>query len=109
MIFQDFQLESPVKKQPKKLNGKKVGENAVGMVPLFCVEYEGIYLEHLDELKDFRYVIQPRAVKRSFKEFLNLQTRLEMNKTTKKEIMDIRSPNQWLNLPFRCVKCKYAF
>lgn len=68
--------------------------------PLFCIHYDGIYVEPTLPGSSFRYILQPRVVKRKFKEFLNLHARLEDNAKLRAEIKGIKNPSKWLNLPF---------
>ncbi|TRY71759.1 hypothetical protein TCAL_09727 [Tigriopus californicus] len=68
--------------------------------PLFCIHYDGIYVEPTLPGSSFRYILQPRVVKRKFKEFLNLHACLENNTKLRPEIKGIKNPSKWLNLPF---------
>jgi hypothetical protein len=67
----------------------------------YCINYDGIYLEPTSPTSsDYQYVVKRREVKRKFKEFLNLQLRLEDHPNLRGVIKGIKGPNKWLNLPF---------
>ena len=80
--------------QPNSLDGFEES-----FPPLYCVAYDGIYLECIDG-NSYRYVSRSRKVKRRFKEFLNLHLRLEENPKLKAQLRGLKGPNKWLHLPF---------
>ncbi len=65
---------------------------------LFCIRYNGIYLEQLPASNRFRYVLQPRLVKRRFKEFINLQLALEANQRLRNVVRTIKGPSKWTGI-----------
>ena len=82
--------------------------------PIYCVHYDGIYLQPVtppggapssngsssasNGWKSFRYIVQPRVVKRRFKEFINLESRLEANSKLGPLVRDqqLERPTTWL-------------
>ena len=82
--------------QPCSLGGG--GADDRSNPPLYRVRYEGIYLDGDD---GNGYFVQPRSVRRRFKEFLNLQMRLEEQPKLRPLVRAIKGqPNKWLSLPF---------
>lgn len=74
--------------------------------PLYCIHYDGIYLEPTSSeaiasiatnnnnprpiSNSFKYIVQQRIVNRRFREFLNLQSRLEGNQKLKTLVKAIK-------------------
>ncbi|XP_062586922.1 sorting nexin-19-like [Saccostrea cucullata] len=61
---------------------------------LYTIQYDAIYLEggHTE--------VRTNRVKRRFREFINLQNRLEDNSTYKRNLKDVKGLTKWLSLPF---------
>lgn len=75
----------------------------------YRIQYDGIYLEpnvNTDNVtgSSFSYVLQPRKVIRTFKEFLNLQMRLEDNAKFKTAMKTMKGPNKMLHQPYSMSK-----
>ncbi|XP_060583829.1 sorting nexin-19-like [Ruditapes philippinarum] len=86
-VFQDVRITSTEK-------AKEVG--SFGEYTLYNVEYEALYQSDVGEL-----VYKSGTVKRRFKEFINLQSRLEDNPVYKKSMKDVKGPKKILpSLPF---------
>ena len=84
--------------------------------PIYCIHYDGIYLQPVTPpgggrmsnggtpdsggggWKSFRYIVQPRVVKRRFKEFINLESRFESNSKLGPLVRDhqLERPTTWL-------------
>ncbi len=74
---------------------------------LYCIRYEGIYLEQLPSSSSssgggtrFRYVLQPRLVRRTFREFLNLQASLEGSPRLRGAVRGVKGPGKWINMSY---------
>ncbi|KAG1701295.1 Sorting nexin-19 [Nymphon striatum] len=78
---------------------------------IYCIQYLGWYMvpcssETTDAdggyfvVDGMRYVQKQAVVRRRFREFVNLQTRLEANPHLKWYLKGIKGPNKYLNSPF---------
>ncbi|XP_061191333.1 sorting nexin-19-like [Saccostrea echinata] len=61
---------------------------------LYTIQYDASYLE------EGRTEVRTNRVKRRFREFINLQNRLEDNPTYKRNLKDVKGLTKWLSLPF---------
>ncbi|XP_022253102.1 sorting nexin-19-like [Limulus polyphemus] len=73
-----------------------------GPFTLYCIHYEALYiLSPDDDGEDQTQLVKHAStVKRRFREFLTLQSRLEDNKVTCKHLKGIKGPSKWLATPF---------
>ncbi|OWF45493.1 sorting nexin-19-like [Mizuhopecten yessoensis] len=62
---------------------------------LYHIQYEALYSTESNSVE-----IRTRSVKRRFREFVNLQARLEDNEAYRKSLKDVKGPRRWLSLPF---------
>ncbi|XP_053381962.1 sorting nexin-19-like [Mercenaria mercenaria] len=86
-VFQDVRITTTEKM-------KEIG--SFGEYTLYNVEYEALYQSDIGEL-----VYKSGTVKRRFREFINLQSRLEDNPSYKKSMKDVKGPKKILpSLPF---------
>ncbi|XP_060080443.1 sorting nexin-19-like [Ylistrum balloti] len=62
---------------------------------LYNIQYDALYSTETHSLE-----LRTRSVKRRFREFVNLQARLEDNEAYRKSLKDVKGPRRWLSLPF---------
>ncbi|XP_069125106.1 sorting nexin-19-like [Argopecten irradians] len=62
---------------------------------LYNIQYDALYSTEANSLE-----LRTRSVKRRFREFVNLQARLEDNDAYRKSLKDVKGPRRWLSLPF---------
>ncbi|XP_033742273.1 uncharacterized protein LOC117328815 [Pecten maximus] len=62
---------------------------------LYNIQYDALYNTEANSLE-----LRTRSVKRRFREFVNLQARLEDNEAYRKSLKDVKGPKRWLSLPF---------
>uniref|UniRef100_T1JD26 PX domain-containing protein n=1 Tax=Strigamia maritima TaxID=126957 RepID=T1JD26_STRMM len=85
--------------------------NGSGQYALYCIEYEAWFLDNTspttisdscpyEDVAEHRMVLQGNQVKRRFREFCTLHSRLEENPRLRQHLQDIQKPNRWLSLPF---------
>ncbi|CAM1300377.1 Uncharacterised protein g2688 [Pycnogonum litorale] len=78
---------------------------------IYCIQYMAWYMAPLStETSDddggyfvidgMKLIRQQSVVRRRYREFVNLQTRLEANLLYKQRLKDIRTPNKYINSPF---------
>lgn len=99
-----------------KISGTELCTQQDGQHSVYCITYDGIYTAVTsfqdvnssvaaaeDAPKDGRLVCKSRAVRRRFRQFLQLHSDLEAcdNAAIRQSIRHIRGPSIWLNLPFR--------
>lgn len=66
-----------------------------GVYTLYQIQYDALYVTESGEL-----ALKSGEVKRRFREFLNLQLRLEEKRAYKKTLKGIKGPKRWLCIPF---------
>ncbi|CAE1166281.1 SNX19 [Acanthosepion pharaonis] len=66
-----------------------------GVYTLYQIQYDALYVTESGEL-----ALKSGEVKRRFREFLNLQLRLEEKRAYKKILKGIKGPKRWLCIPF---------
>lgn len=67
------------------------------------MQYEGVYFDEKYEDQEGqprKVILRTTTVKRRFKEFLLLQSKLEEQSHWKPHLKGIKAPNRWLNLSF---------
>ncbi|CAG7815828.1 unnamed protein product [Allacma fusca] len=67
---------------------------------LYCIQYEGVYVEENDDGQLEKLVLRTTTIKRRFQEFLMLQSHMEESSLWRPHIKGIKAPNKWLNLSF---------
>ncbi|XP_043198878.1 uncharacterized protein LOC122368730 [Amphibalanus amphitrite] len=82
-----------------------VRERGGGEYTLYTVKYDGLYLAATDgedgvDPSETSMVLKTNVVRRRFREFLNLHSRLEANPEYKHLLRGIKEPNRWQTLPF---------
>ncbi|GFR28071.1 sorting nexin-19 [Trichonephila clavata] len=77
-------------------------QNEAGLVPytLYCIQYTGIFHDTAKSSDIPHFVKQVVSIKRRFREFVALQSRLEDNPSLKTYLKGIKGPSKWLVLPF---------
>ncbi|XP_054709301.1 sorting nexin-19-like [Uloborus diversus] len=75
-------------------------QSEAGLLPyiLYCIQYSGVFHDTSSETPHF--VKQVVSIKRRFREFLALQSRLEDNPSLKNYLKGIKGPSKGLALPF---------
>ncbi|RUS86484.1 hypothetical protein EGW08_005734, partial [Elysia chlorotica] len=63
---------------------------------LYIIQYEALYFS-----EEGKSIIRSGTVRRRYREFLNLQSRLESQSTYKQFLKKIRGPKRWPSLPFK--------
>ncbi|XP_076349834.1 sorting nexin-19-like [Tachypleus tridentatus] len=83
-------------------NTEQQQEPGRGPFTLYCIQYEALYiLSPDDDSEDEPQLVKHTSmVKRRFREFLTLQSRLEDNKVMCKHLKGIKGPSKWLTTPF---------
>jgi len=70
-------------------------------LPGNSLQYEGVYFDEVyDDDEPPRVILRTTTVKRRFKEFVTLQSKLEEHSSLKPHLKGIKAPNRWLNLSF---------
>ncbi|KAF8784504.1 Sorting nexin-19 like protein [Argiope bruennichi] len=77
-------------------------ENEAGLLPytLYCIQYTGIFHDTGKSSDIPHFVKQVVSIKRRFREFVALQSKLEDNPSLKVHLKGIKGPSKWLVLPF---------
>ncbi|XP_035209763.1 uncharacterized protein LOC118184218 isoform X3 [Stegodyphus dumicola] len=77
-------------------------QSEAGLVPytLYCIQYSGIFHDTGNSSETPQFVKHVVSIKRRFREFLALQSRLEDNPSLKSYLKGIKGPSKWLALPF---------
>lgn len=64
------------------------------------MQYEGVYFDEKFDDQPPKVILRTTTVKRRFKEFLLLQSKLEEHTIWKPHLKGVKAPNRWLNLSF---------
>ncbi|GBM33383.1 Sorting nexin-19 [Araneus ventricosus] len=77
-------------------------QNEAGLLPytLYCIQYTGIFHDTGKSSDVPHFVKQVVSIKRRFREFVALQSKLEDNPFLKAHLKGIKGPSKWLVLPF---------
>ncbi|GIY95741.1 sorting nexin-19 [Caerostris extrusa] len=77
-------------------------QNEAGLLPytLYCIQYTGIFHDTAKSPDIPHFVKQVVSIKRRFREFVTLQSKLEDNPSLKVHLKGIKGPSKWLVLPF---------
>lgn len=67
---------------------------------IYSVQYEGVYFDEKYDGVPRKVILRTTTIKRRFKEFLLLQSRLEAQGHLKPHLKGIKAPTRWLNLSF---------
>ncbi|XP_022237467.1 sorting nexin-19-like [Limulus polyphemus] len=83
-------------------------EEGKGSYTLYCIQYEAPYILCPEDEDEFQshWVKHLSTVKRRFREFLTLHSRLEENQETRKYLKGIKGPSKWLMTPFSALDKK---
>ncbi|XP_059158195.1 sorting nexin-19-like [Physella acuta] len=87
-IFQDISI-------PKTMTNTEF--RSTTQYSLYIIEYEALYFSEGNP------VIRSGLVKRRYREFINLHSRLEGNQSYRKHLKKIRGPKRWPSFPFKSV------
>lgn len=85
-LFQDICVVDTETRKESRCNG---------VYTLYQIQYDALYVTESGELS-----LKSGEVKRRFREFLNLQLRLEEKRAYKKTLKGIKGPKRWLCIPF---------
>lgn len=79
-----------------------VQQSEAGFLPytLYCIQYSGVFHDTGKSSEKPYFIKQEVSIKRRFREFLALQSRLEDNPNLKNYLKGIKGPSKWLALPF---------
>ncbi|GFS72010.1 sorting nexin-19 [Nephila pilipes] len=85
-------------------------QNEAGLIipyTLYCIQYTGIFHDTGKSSDVLHFVKQVVSIKRRFREFVALQSKLEDNPSLKAHLKGIKGPSKWLVLPFSNLDKKY--